>query len=204
MSGAYRAVLFVHVALGCVALVAFWAALLQRKGSPVHRGLGRVFVWTMSATASSALLLCVAVYVLDPAAVRPPGPGLSAAELSAYASSIRALFGGLAVAGVSVLGFLALAMRAVQRGRIVEHVFWILSAGIVGHTAFFVSILPRLLPVVHEPDPTKNPLPWVLPPLFGAAVVVWACLWARRRYPPQPGAVRGSAPAEAGLPSRAA
>jgi hypothetical protein len=73
-------------------------------------------------------------------------------------------------------------MRAVGRGRVVAHVRWILSAGVGAHTAFIVSVLPRVVPATHDPDPS-HPLTWVLPGLVGTVVVTSGCLWARRRFP---------------------
>jgi uncharacterized membrane protein len=181
MQEAYRALLTLHVALGSAALFSFWAAVLSRKGSPAHRLRGRVFVWTMAAAVLTALPLCASVYVFDPLAIRPPEPGLSAAALAAYPHFIRGLFGGIAAAGVFALAALGLALRALRRGRIVAHVGWILSAGVVGHTAFFVSIVPKLLPGIYDRDPTRNPLPWVLPPLVGAFAVAWARRRVQRR-----------------------
>ena len=186
MQEAYRVLLSVHVALGSIALVAFWLALLAPKGSRRHRRGGRIFVWTMAATALTALPLCLAVQVVDPAAIRPPEPGLSAAELAGYSEHVRGLFRGLAGIGVFALACLALALRALRRGRIVDHVVWILSAGVVGHGAFFVSVVPKLLPGIYGRDPGQNPLPWVLPPLVGALAVAWARRVAAHRYPVRP------------------
>jgi uncharacterized membrane protein len=152
----YRAVLLVHVALGCAALIAFWAALVQSKGSSAHRRFGKIFVWTMRLTALSALLLCLAVYAFEVDRVRPPTPGLGAEELAAYAGFIRTLFGLLAASALLVLVALGRAMHAMRRGRIAAHVGWILSASAVAHTALFVSILPRIAPGIYGTDPLEK------------------------------------------------
>ena len=55
MSTTYEALRWIHVALGTVALVTFWSAGLARKGSPVHRASGKVYL------AAMAVLLAVAV-----------------------------------------------------------------------------------------------------------------------------------------------
>jgi uncharacterized membrane protein len=178
---AYRSLLGIHVALGSLALVAFWGALLARKGSLLHRGFGRVFVGSMAAAVLSALPLCAAVQLVDPFRIRPPEPGLDAAELAAYPEFIRGLFRGLAGIGLFALFALARGLRAVRRGRIVEHVGWILASGVVGHTALFVSIVPRLLPGIYERDPTQDPLPWILPPLVGGLAVAGTCRAVGRR-----------------------
>lgn len=186
MQEAYRALLAVHVALGGVALLAFWGALFSRKGSRPHRRRGRIFVWTMAAAVLTALPLCAAVHVFDPIWIRPPEPGLSAEQLAAYPEFIRGLFRGIAFAGVFALAMLWRGMRALRTGNLVGHVAGILTAGVVGHTAMFVSVVPKLLPGIYERDPTQNPLPWLLPPLAGALAVVWACRWTARRFVPHP------------------
>ncbi|MGH8445188.1 MAG: hypothetical protein ACREVL_07970 [Solimonas sp.] len=43
----YSAVVFVHVAVGTIALLSFWTAGFARKGSPLHRTVGRVFLLAM-------------------------------------------------------------------------------------------------------------------------------------------------------------
>ena len=55
MSTTYEALRWIHVALGTVALVTFWSAGLARKGSPVHRASGKVYL------AAMAVLLLAAV-----------------------------------------------------------------------------------------------------------------------------------------------
>jgi uncharacterized membrane protein len=181
MQEAYRSLLAVHVALGSVALAAFWGALFARKGSLLHRGFGQAFVWSMAATVLTALPLCAAVQVFDPFWIRPPEPELDAEQLADYPEFIRGLFRGIAASGLFALFALARGLRAVRRGRIVAHVGWILASGVVGHTAFFVSIVPKLLPGIYDRDPTQNPLPWILPPLVGGLAVAQTCRRVARR-----------------------
>ena len=52
----YALMLFAHVAIGTVALGAFWTAGLARKGSPVHRKAGRVFMLAMLAVLVTSLV----------------------------------------------------------------------------------------------------------------------------------------------------
>lgn len=42
LSHAYAAVKYLHIGLGALALAAFWAAGLSRKGGPLHRSAGQV------------------------------------------------------------------------------------------------------------------------------------------------------------------
>src|SRR5262245_33911299 len=99
----YQTVLVIHVTLGTVALMAFWAALFARKGSRQHLLRGRVFVVTMTATVLTALALCLAVNVFDPLWIRPPTKVLSDAEIEEYPHAIRTLFNAIAGGGVFAL-----------------------------------------------------------------------------------------------------
>ena len=181
----YRAVLVIHVALGSVALVAFWAAIFARKGSHSHKRRGRVFVVSMAAAAATALLLCLAVNVFDVYAIRPPDESLSPEKLAEYPDFVRNLFNGIAGGGVFTLVSLALAMSALRRGDVGAHVGWILAAGTAGHTAFLVSVLPKLLPGIYSRDPTENPIPWLIPPLVGGIASAVTARRAARRYGPR-------------------
>ena len=122
MQQAYRALLLVHVLLGSVALVAFWAAVAARKGSAAHKRRGRLFVLAMAASVVTVLPLCLAVQVFDPLVIRPPEPGISPERLAAYPEFVRGLLRGLAGVGVFTLLCLHLALRALRRGQVVAHV----------------------------------------------------------------------------------
>ena len=54
---AYEIVKFTHASIGALALVAFWVAAFARKGSPLHVGVGRVYLGTMTAIVLTALPL---------------------------------------------------------------------------------------------------------------------------------------------------
>jgi len=58
-----EALLFAHVAGGVVALISFWVPALTRKGSPLHRKAGRVYVRAMSVVLATALPLSVASFI---------------------------------------------------------------------------------------------------------------------------------------------
>ena len=55
--------LYAHVAGGAVALIAFWVPALSRKGSPLHRKAGRVYVRGMSTVLATSLPLSIASFV---------------------------------------------------------------------------------------------------------------------------------------------
>lgn len=58
----YSLLLFVHVGLGTVALVTFWTAGLSRKGSPVHRAAGKVYLLAMTGLLAAAVPMSVVVF----------------------------------------------------------------------------------------------------------------------------------------------
>lgn len=52
----YSLVLLSHAAIGVIALIAYWTAGFARKGSPVHRAAGKVFMLTMLLILLTALV----------------------------------------------------------------------------------------------------------------------------------------------------
>lgn len=57
----YSTLAALHVGLGTIALVTFWTAGLSRKGSPVHKAAGKVYLLAM--TALLALAVPMAAYI---------------------------------------------------------------------------------------------------------------------------------------------
>jgi uncharacterized membrane protein len=53
----YQAALVLHIACGIVALVTYWIAGLSRKGSPLHKGAGKVYLASMLGIVVTALVL---------------------------------------------------------------------------------------------------------------------------------------------------
>ena len=51
--------LTLHIAAAAIACVSMFVPALARKGGPAHRRAGWVYVWSMTAVAATALLLCV-------------------------------------------------------------------------------------------------------------------------------------------------
>jgi len=62
----YSLLLFVHVGLGTIALVTFWTAGLGRKGSPVHRAAGKVYLFAMAGLLAAAIPMSAAVFARYP------------------------------------------------------------------------------------------------------------------------------------------
>ena len=59
----YPAVLMLHGLLGALALVTFWTAALARKGSPVHRAAGKVYLAAMVALLVPAVPLAIRIWI---------------------------------------------------------------------------------------------------------------------------------------------
>lgn len=51
----YKMLLIVHIAAGVIALIGFWIAGLSRKGSPLHKSVGRVYLTAMLGVVGTAL-----------------------------------------------------------------------------------------------------------------------------------------------------
>ncbi|MEH6414666.1 hypothetical protein [Pseudomonas sp. CGJS7] len=55
METAYAIVKYLHIAVGALALIGFWSAGLARKGSPLHRRAGQLFLLAMSGIVVTAV-----------------------------------------------------------------------------------------------------------------------------------------------------
>jgi hypothetical protein len=62
----YTLSFFIHAGLGTLALATFWIAGLSRKGSPVHRAAGKVYLPAMAGLLLAAVPLAVAVFQRAP------------------------------------------------------------------------------------------------------------------------------------------
>lgn len=51
----YKMLLVLHIAAGVIALIGFWVAGLARKGSPLHRRVGRIYLGAMLGVVGTAL-----------------------------------------------------------------------------------------------------------------------------------------------------
>lgn len=61
----YKIVLSLHGLLGALALVTFWIAGMTRKGSPVHRAAGKVYLAAMVVLLASAVPLAIRLGVQE-------------------------------------------------------------------------------------------------------------------------------------------
>lgn len=53
----YRAFVLMHIACGVVALATYWMAALSKKGSPLHKGVGKVYLASMVGIVLTSLVL---------------------------------------------------------------------------------------------------------------------------------------------------
>lgn len=60
---AYSILALLHVGLGTLALVTFWMAGLSRKGSPVHRAAGKLYLLAMTGLLAAAVPMSLVVLV---------------------------------------------------------------------------------------------------------------------------------------------
>src|SRR5690606_27819044 len=66
-SPAYPLLVYLHVALGSIALASFWTAGLSRKGSRVHRLAGKVYLPVMAALLAGTLPMAAIFSTRSPA-----------------------------------------------------------------------------------------------------------------------------------------
>jgi len=51
--------LWIHIAAGFIGLIVFWIPIFSRKGSKIHRQLGKYYVWMMWVVIVTAVVLCI-------------------------------------------------------------------------------------------------------------------------------------------------
>lgn len=57
----YRWLVFAHIAAGSIALLTFWTAAIARKGSPLHRAVGKGYLLAMLAIMATALPMAAVI-----------------------------------------------------------------------------------------------------------------------------------------------
>lgn len=60
----YSILAFIHIALGVLALLTFWTAGLAKKGSPLHRAAGKLYLGAMAGLLLVALPMSVTVFAV--------------------------------------------------------------------------------------------------------------------------------------------
>ncbi len=77
-----------HIACGAAALFIFWIPVLTRKGSPIHKKAGKIFVYGMTAIAVTGIMLS-SMTLFDPVGVRTSGGQLPMAGAFQVAETAR-------------------------------------------------------------------------------------------------------------------
>ena len=85
----HKTALFIHIAIGSMALFIFWLPIIEKKGSPKHKRAGNWFVWGMTAVAISGIIMSSLVFI-DPLAIRDPSGTLTTQESLRVVASGRA------------------------------------------------------------------------------------------------------------------
>ncbi|MFK8015082.1 MAG: hypothetical protein AB8G17_06545 [Gammaproteobacteria bacterium] len=88
MYALHQSALIFHIVCGAVALILFWIPVATRKGSPIHKKVGKWFLLGMTAIAVSGIFLAGGS-LLDPIGVRNAGQELPMADAFQQAESIR-------------------------------------------------------------------------------------------------------------------
>lgn len=113
MSDLHHYLVVVHIAIGAVALVLFWVPVLTRKGSPLHRRVGRWYVTAMTLVSISAIASSLMV-LADPIGIRQPDATLSAERIEELAMLYRSMSLFLLMLGVLVFVSLRHGIMALQ------------------------------------------------------------------------------------------
>lgn len=60
----YSILAFVHIALGVVALLSFWTAGMAKKGSPLHRAAGKLYLGSMAGLLVAAVPMAITIFAV--------------------------------------------------------------------------------------------------------------------------------------------
>lgn len=58
----YESTRFLHAGIGAIGLITFWLAGLSRKGSPVHRAAGKIYLVAMAVVLAAAVPLDIRIF----------------------------------------------------------------------------------------------------------------------------------------------
>ena len=94
----HKILLISHIVAGSIALLLFWAPMLAKKGSPLHRRTGNYYRLLLQGVAMSGVLMCAMVLV-DPAYFKADyyGQGKDPALVSAEIRSFSTFLGLLSL-----------------------------------------------------------------------------------------------------------
>lgn len=80
MSLIHTTLLYVHIALGAVALLLYWLPVIARKGSKLHINVGKVFYYLMLVVSSSGIVMSL-MGLYDPVGIYTAGKQMTAAQI---------------------------------------------------------------------------------------------------------------------------
>lgn len=83
MSTIHSSLLYLHIALGSIALLLFWVPVIVRKGSKLHNNAGKVFYYIMLLVSGSGMVMS-SMTIYDPLAIHAVNDAMSTAELQRY------------------------------------------------------------------------------------------------------------------------
>ncbi|MGP9801554.1 hypothetical protein [Rheinheimera sp. NSM] len=81
MSTFHTTLLYLHIALGAVALVLYWVPIVTRKGSALHIKAGKVFYYLMLTVAGSGIVLSV-IGLADPVGIYTAGKQMTSEQIA--------------------------------------------------------------------------------------------------------------------------
>lgn len=80
MSLIHTTLLYLHIALGAVALLLYWLPVIARKGSKLHINAGKVFYYLMLIVSGSGIVLSL-LGLYDPIGIYTAGKQMTAAQI---------------------------------------------------------------------------------------------------------------------------
>ncbi|MEM8682684.1 MAG: hypothetical protein AAGA33_04755 [Pseudomonadota bacterium] len=143
MTDLHELLVFLHIAVGSVALVLFWVPALSRKGSRVHKLAGRFYVQAMMVVVVSAAVSSIMVLV-DPIGIRYPGVDLAPEVAERRAMNYRLFSLFLFMLAVLVFASLRhgiLSLRTAQQADLLRKPLHRLTMFTLGALALGVGVL---------------------------------------------------------------
>ena len=80
MSVFHTSLLYLHIALGAVALLLYWLPVITRKGSKLHINAGKVFYYLMLIVSGSGIVMSL-MGLYDPVGIYTAGKQMTAAQI---------------------------------------------------------------------------------------------------------------------------
>ena len=80
MSLIHTTLLYLHIALGAVALLLYWLPVIARKGSKLHINAGKVFYYLMLIVSGSGIVMSL-MGLYDPVSIYTAGKQMTAAQI---------------------------------------------------------------------------------------------------------------------------